>query len=77
MTWWTHMPISCWGVALFDTNDRFHSIEHVIAPELGMVMPCVVILCGDSHTTTYGAFGTLGRPSSRLSLFTTNLANLL
>ncbi len=48
------------GIPLFDTNDRFQGIEHVIAPELGMVRPGMVILCGDSHTTTYGAFGALG-----------------
>jgi 3-isopropylmalate/(R)-2-methylmalate dehydratase large subunit len=48
------------GIPLFDTNDRFQGIEHVIAPELGMVRPGMVILCGDSHTTTYGALGALG-----------------
>ena len=48
------------GIPLFDTNDRFQGIEHVIVPELGMVRPGMVILCGDSHTTTYGAFGALG-----------------
>jgi len=48
------------GIALFDTNDRFQGIEHVIAPEHGMVLPGMVVLCGDSHTTTYGAFGALG-----------------
>lgn len=48
------------GIPLFDTNDRFQGIEHVIVPEHGMVRPGMVILCGDSHTTTYGAFGALG-----------------
>ena len=47
-------------IPLFDTNDRFQGIEHVIAPELGMVRPGMVVLCGDSHTTTYGALGALG-----------------
>jgi 3-isopropylmalate/(R)-2-methylmalate dehydratase large subunit len=48
------------GIPIFDTNDRFQGIEHVIAPELGMVRPGMVVLCGDSHTTTYGALGALG-----------------
>ena len=48
------------GIPLFDTNDALQGIEHVIAPELGMVRPGMVIICGDSHTTTYGALGALG-----------------
>src|SRR3990170_2680811 len=48
------------GIALFDTNDPLQGIEHVIAPELGMIRPGMVVLCGDSHTTTHGAFGALG-----------------
>ncbi|MBU64388.1 MAG: 3-isopropylmalate dehydratase large subunit [Cupriavidus sp.] len=48
------------GIALFDTNDPLQGIEHVIAPEHGMIRPGMVVLCGDSHTTTYGAFGALG-----------------
>lgn len=48
------------GIPLFDTNDPLQGIEHVIAPELGMIRPGMVILCGDSHTTTYGALGALG-----------------
>lgn len=48
------------GIPLYDTNDRLQGIEHVIAPEMGMVRPGMVILCGDSHTTTYGALGALG-----------------
>lgn len=48
------------GIPLFDTNDRFQGIEHVIAPEHGMILPGMVVLCGDSHTTTYGALGALG-----------------
>jgi 3-isopropylmalate/(R)-2-methylmalate dehydratase large subunit len=49
-----------YGVPLFDTNDPLQGIEHVIAPELGMIRPGMVVLCGDSHTTTYGALGALG-----------------
>jgi 3-isopropylmalate/(R)-2-methylmalate dehydratase large subunit len=48
------------GIALFDTNDVLQGIEHVVAPEHGMVRPGMVITCGDSHTTTYGALGALG-----------------
>ncbi|MDQ6215265.1 aconitase family protein, partial [Achromobacter insolitus] len=48
------------GIALFDTTDPLQGIEHVIAPEHGMVLPGMVVLCGDSHTTTYGALGALG-----------------
>jgi len=47
-------------IVLFDTNDELQGIEHVIAPELGMIRPGMVVLCGDSHTTTYGALGALG-----------------
>jgi 3-isopropylmalate/(R)-2-methylmalate dehydratase large subunit len=47
-------------IVLFDTNDALQGIEHVIAPELGMIRPGMVVLCGDSHTTTYGALGALG-----------------
>lgn len=47
-------------IALFDTTDPLQGIEHVIAPEHGMILPGMVVLCGDSHTTTYGALGALG-----------------
>jgi len=49
-----------YGIPLFDTNDPLQGIEHIIAPELGMIRPGMVVLCGDSHTTTYGALGALG-----------------
>lgn len=48
------------GIPLFDTNDRWQGIEHVVAPEHGMIRPGMVVICGDSHTTTYGALGALG-----------------
>lgn len=47
-------------IPLFDTNDPLQGIEHVVAPEHGLVRPGMVIICGDSHTTTYGALGALG-----------------
>ncbi len=48
------------GIPLFDTNDKLQGIEHVIAPEHGMILPGMVVICGDSHTTTMGALGALG-----------------
>ena len=40
--------------------DKRQGIEHVVMPEQGMILPGMVIASGDSHTTTYGAFGALG-----------------
>jgi len=48
------------GIELFDLFHRQQGIEHVVMPELGLVLPGLVIAAGDSHTTTYGAFGSLG-----------------
>ncbi len=48
------------GIELFDVKDPRQGIEHVVAHEQGLVMPGMVISAGDSHTTTYGAFGALG-----------------
>ncbi|WAL81933.1 3-isopropylmalate dehydratase large subunit [Pandoraea sp. XJJ-1] len=48
------------GIHLFDINDPEQGIEHVVAPEIGLIRPGMVVLCGDSHTTTYGALGALG-----------------
>jgi 3-isopropylmalate/(R)-2-methylmalate dehydratase large subunit len=58
----TNLKRNCdeYGIPLFDTNDPLQGIEHVVAPELGMIRPGMVVLCGDSHTTTYGAMGALG-----------------
>ncbi|MGA8759696.1 MAG: 3-isopropylmalate dehydratase large subunit [Stellaceae bacterium] len=47
------------GIELFDVLNPLQGIEHVVMPEIGMVLPGMVIGAGDSHTTTYGAFGTL------------------
>jgi 3-isopropylmalate/(R)-2-methylmalate dehydratase large subunit len=47
-------------IELFDLNDRRQGIEHIVVPEQGLAVPGMVIVCGDSHTTTYGAFGALG-----------------
>ncbi|PWC40346.1 isopropylmalate isomerase [Azospirillum sp. TSO22-1] len=48
------------GIELFDVLDPRQGIEHVVAPEQGLVMPGMVIAAGDSHTTAYGALGALG-----------------
>ncbi len=47
------------GVELFDVNDKRQGIVHVIGPEQGFTQPGSVIVCGDSHTATHGAFGAL------------------
>ena len=46
------------GIKLFDIQSPDQGIVHVIAPELGITMPGTTIVCGDSHTSTQGAFGT-------------------
>ncbi len=48
------------GIELFDVLHPLQGIEHVVMPEIGMVLPGMVIAAGDSHTTTYGALGALG-----------------
>jgi 3-isopropylmalate/(R)-2-methylmalate dehydratase large subunit len=47
------------GVRLFATGDGREGIVHVIGPELGVTQPGMTIVCGDSHTSTHGAFGAL------------------
>src|SRR2546422_6892260 len=47
------------GVELFDLHSPHQGIVHVIGPELGLTQPGMVIVCGDSHTSTHGAFGAL------------------
>ncbi len=47
------------GIELFDMQSRERGIVHVIAPELGLTQPGMTIVCGDSHTSTHGAFGAL------------------
>jgi len=47
------------GITLFEMGDRNQGIVHVIGPELGLTQPGSVIVCGDSHTATHGAFGAL------------------
>jgi 3-isopropylmalate/(R)-2-methylmalate dehydratase large subunit len=47
------------GVPLFDMDSPDQGIVHVIGPELGITQPGMTIVCGDSHTSTHGAFGSL------------------
>src|SRR2546428_238421 len=47
------------GIQLFDINSPDQGIVHVIGPELGITLPGATIVCGDSHTSTQGAFGAL------------------
>src|SRR5436853_7323742 len=45
------------GIPLYDIGDDRQGIVHVIRPELGLTQPGMTIACGDSHTSTHGAFG--------------------
>ena len=47
------------GVSLFGLDDSRQGIVHVIGPELGLTQPGMTIACGDSHTSTHGAFGSI------------------
>jgi 3-isopropylmalate/(R)-2-methylmalate dehydratase large subunit len=47
------------GIPLFDIHSPEQGIVHVIGPELGLTQPGMTIVCGDSHTSTHGAFGAL------------------
>ena len=47
------------GVELYGLGHRYQGIVHVIGPELGITQPGMTIVCGDSHTSTHGAFGSI------------------
>ena len=47
------------GITLFSMHDVRQGIVHVIGPEQGLTLPGMTIVCGDSHTSTHGAFGAL------------------
>ena len=55
------MQANCdaFGIKLFGLGDARQGIVHVIGPELGLTLPGLTIVCGDSHTSTHGAFGAL------------------
>lgn len=48
-----------YGIKFFGLNDPNNGIVHVIGPELGYTLPGMTIVCGDSHTSTHGAFGAI------------------
>lgn len=48
-----------YGIELHDLGSDHHGIVHVIGPELGITQPGMTIVCGDSHTSTHGAFGAI------------------
>ena len=47
------------GVTLWDINGEVQGVVHVVGPEMGITHPGMTIVCGDSHTSTHGAFGAL------------------
>src|SRR5690606_31308622 len=47
------------GVEYYDELDRRQGVVHIIGPEQGFTLPGMTIVCGDSHTSTHGAFGAL------------------
>jgi 3-isopropylmalate/(R)-2-methylmalate dehydratase large subunit len=47
------------GIPLYDLGDPRQGIVHVIGPEMGLTLPGLTLVCGDSHTSTHGAFGAL------------------
>ena len=57
----TRLEENCarFGISYIPVRDDKHGIVHVIGPELGFTLPGVTLVCGDSHTSTHGAFGAL------------------
>src|SRR6187402_1824515 len=47
------------GITLYDLGHPYQGIVHIIGPELGLTLPGMTIVCGDSHTSTHGAFGNI------------------
>ncbi len=47
------------GITLMDLNDSRQGVVHIVGPEQGLTQPGMTIACGDSHTSTHGAFGTI------------------
>ena len=50
------------GITFFDLGSGNQGIVHVIGPQLGLTQPGMTIACGDSHTSTHGAFGAVASP---------------
>ncbi len=55
------LDINCkeFGIEVFNMKDKRNGIVHIIGPEQGFTQPGTIIVCGDSHTATHGAFGAL------------------
>ncbi len=47
------------GIDVYSVRDRRQGVVHVVGPELGFILPGALVVCGDSHTSTHGAFGAL------------------
>lgn len=60
------------GVRLLDLSDGRQGIVHVVGPEQGLTQPGMTIVCGDSHTSTHGAFGSIA-----IGIGTSNVAEVL
>lgn len=60
------------GVTLMDLDDGRQGIVHVVGPEQGLTQPGMTIVCGDSHTSTHGAFGSIA-----IGIGTSNVAQVL
>ncbi|NJN50067.1 MAG: 3-isopropylmalate dehydratase large subunit, partial [Polaribacter sp.] len=60
------------GVTLLDLKDERQGIVHVVGPEQGLTQPGMTIVCGDSHTSTHGAFGSIA-----IGIGTSNVAEVL
>lgn len=57
----TQLSKNCekYGITLYGLGHPYQGIVHVIGPELGVTQPGMTMVCGDSHTSTHGAFGTI------------------
>ena len=60
------------GVTLLDLNDDRQGVVHIVGPEQGLTQPGMTIVCGDSHTSTHGAFGSIA-----IGIGTSNVAEVL
>ena len=47
------------NITLYELGHKYNGIVHVMAPELGITQPGITMVCGDSHTSTHGAFGAI------------------
>ena len=63
---------TAFGVELLDMSSQLRGIVHIVGPELGLTQPGKTVVCGDSHTSTHGAFGALA-----FGIGTTEVAHVL